>query len=195
VKRTLILKLSYLISIVALITIIIALTYYLNLSRNLVILICLLGLIPGRIIEYFWRNLRFGQKLIQQKKYLDSITYSELFIEDCARNPWIVHLIWLSPSFYTIAPKAMALNNIAVAYIELGELDRAKSVCYQALEIDPFYGIPYYNLAAIFILQSDELTAQNHYARAKRLGFSGGAFDRFVQKTKSLYAHLSSNSS
>ena len=192
-NRTLTLKLAYFAAVVGGITGIIALTYYSNFPRTILIAICLLFFIPGRMVGYFCRNLIFGSKLLQQKKYRDSITYSQFFLNDCDRNPWIVHLIWCGPSFYTIFPKAMALNNIAAAYIELGELATAENFCQQALEIDKLYAIPYYNLAVISILQDDELTAQNHYARAKRLGFSGGAFDRFIYQIKSIYIHLSPN--
>jgi len=51
------------------------------------------GLIPGKILGYFWRNLLRGLRLLKEKNYAASKKHSELFLEELDKKPWLKHFI------------------------------------------------------------------------------------------------------
>ncbi|MBO3443890.1 tetratricopeptide repeat protein [Clostridium sp. CCUG 7971] len=102
-------------------------------------IISIILLIPGRVQGYYYRNHFKGRKLLNKKDYMKSIKYSKEFIEDIRLNNWKKKLIFLSWGIYSKDIEAMTLNNLGVAYLELGDLKVANEYFNEAIEIDSLY--------------------------------------------------------
>jgi tetratricopeptide (TPR) repeat protein len=64
---------------------------------------------------------------------------------------------------------ALYLNNLGIAYSELGDLRAAEKACRRALRINPAYGEGHYNLAKALHKQGRHRDALQEYERAHKL--------------------------
>jgi tetratricopeptide (TPR) repeat protein len=146
---------------------------------------------PGRIVGYYWRNLFRAKRYLHKGEYALSIAHSQEFLVQLRYMPWIKHLIWLTPSFWTISVQALALSNLGAAFLESGDLTQAQTIFLKALECDSSYPLPHYNLAIIATLQQDLGSANKHFELSKRLGYSRySTFDQFLITIKNLYTRF-----
>lgn len=147
-------------------------------------------MVPGRIVGYFWRELITGRKLMDSGRHGDALPLLGSFVQNLDATPWLESLIWIAPSIYTVRTKAMALNNRGVCHLELGDLDSAERDLIEALELDPLYPIPHFNLAVIEMARDQESESHHHLAASRELGFTGGGIDQILDRVKTAYAKL-----
>jgi tetratricopeptide (TPR) repeat protein len=148
----------------------------------------LLCLLPRRIVDYYWRDFMQGNHYLDKQKYSRSIAHNQKFLVQLKRKPWIKHLIWIAPSFWTISTYAMTLNNLGLALLNHEDCEQAQEAFLKALEYDPQYALPHYNLAAIAVTQLNFESAIEHLKLSKRLGFSHKACNELLSECKTLSA-------
>jgi len=62
--------------------------------------------------------------------------------------------------------RALYYNERGVAYLRSRELDRARQLLTAAIQADPSYPVPYYNLGLVYRLSGDNKTAIGLFKRA-----------------------------
>lgn len=85
----------------------------------------------------------------------------------------------------------MAHYNAGAALLEMGQWDSATEHLGRALQLDPSYAVPFYNLAVLAAVRGNPAEAERCAAEAARLGFrrdlldevllGGGAFLAWVE--------------
>jgi tetratricopeptide (TPR) repeat protein len=150
----------------------------------------LLVLIPGRIQGFYYRDFFTGRRLLDGGKFAEAIPYLERFLESIRQHPQRELLLWLSWSVYTPSVVAMALNNIGVARLNLGDVDIAESNFLRALKRDPLYPLPHFNLAIVWELRGDRNNSLKAISKAHQLGYTGGTIDVIINKSQSLLARM-----
>ena len=189
-NRTLWLKFIYLSLFVLVLVTVIYLTKTEVLQLPNLLLITLICLIPGRLVGYFYRDLLTARRLIDRGRWQQSIPYSLRFTNKIRQHKWLKIFIWFAPSLYTISPLAMGLNNLGVAHLELGEIERAEEYFWSALRIDQKYSLPYYSLAIIELLRENTSQGEYYLAKSNRLGYSQGKIDSALDRGKAIYARI-----
>jgi tetratricopeptide (TPR) repeat protein len=162
---------------------------YFHFSPAALLGVVIAALIPGRILGYFWRNLLRGLRLLKAGDFAASKRFSEQFLEDVHRRPWIRHLIWLGSSTYSRDPKVLALNNLGAAEVRLGAFDDARRHLHQAIALDPLCPLPFYNLGLLARETADTAEAERCFAEAARLGFAHGLSDKIVRASQTRFAN------
>jgi len=157
-------------------------------SPLIVLPACLLFLLPGRVLGYFWRDLLTGLRLLNERRYAESRRHSERFLADVRRRPWLKHLIWLGSSSYSRDPEAMALSNLGAAEIALGQFYAARIHLEDSIRVDPLNPLPHYNMGVLLREAGETEAAQTCMARARELGLTGGLTDRIVQASQRRFA-------
>jgi len=190
VNRTTCYKLQYAAAIAA--TLVLAAVVWWNFrdQRLMLIAIALVLFIPGRLSGNLWRDLYRGRRLFGRGQFEDSIESSRSFIRLLKARPNLRRLWWLAWSVYTRDPLAMALNNIGSAQLELGRLEEAESSFQEALDADPQYPIPHYNLALLCATRDQAELATEHAQTAIRLGYARDAVDRALHDAAGLLARI-----
>lgn len=153
-------------------------------------IISIILLIPGRVQGYYYRKHFKGRKLLNKKDYMQSIKYSKEFIEDIRLNNWKKKLILLSWGIYSKDIEAMTLNNLGVAYLELGDLKVANEYFNETIEIDSLYCLPYFNLSILENVKGDIEMSKMFYKKSVELGFKQTKFDNVVQKSQQILAEI-----
>jgi len=187
-NRTEKLKIGYAIALVVPFLLALWLYAYAGLNSAILIGVVLILLVFGRITGWLWRDILIGRRKMDAQQYEEAIPYLESFLNKLEMRPWIGNLIWISPTLYTINAKAMALNNLGACYLELDNRDDAMRHFASALEQDPLYPLPHYNLALIAGIEDATDTMQEHLAKSVLLGYAAGAFDHTLDRIKSAYA-------
>jgi len=152
--------------------------------------VAVLFLIPGRVSGLVWRDLYRGRRLLEAGQLEASLLCSQRFVESIRERPRLRGLWWLAFAVYTRDSKAMALNNLGAAQLELGSFDEAESSFREALAADPQYPIPHYNLAVLAEVRGDSPAAREHAAEAVLLGYERAASDRVIQAAGALLARI-----
>ena len=160
--------------------VLIAATVSLHLSQNFIGVALLLLVVPGRILAFFWRDLLRGLKLLHEKRYEESIQYSERFLAELERRPWIQHMIWLGTSSYSINAKSLAYNNLGAAEFQLGRLDAARAHLHESILADNLNPMPFHNLALIALREGNEEEAGLMEGSAVARGLTFGTSDQMV---------------
>jgi len=155
-----------------------------------VITVALLLFVPGRIQGFYYRDLFTGRRLLDAGEPEKAIPFIEQFLESIKRNPQRGKLLWLSWSNYTPSVVAMAINNLGVARLGLGQVSEAEQAFTDALAQDPLYPLPHFNLAIVHELRGDRASAADAVERARRLGYTGGTLDTVIRKSQSLLASI-----
>jgi tetratricopeptide (TPR) repeat protein len=167
-----------------------ATVYFFRQQPSLVLAISLLLLVPGRIQGHLWRDFFRGRRLLQRKQYERSLTYFYSFLERLKKKPVLKKAIWLGWAVYSRDIEAMTLNNIGVAYMELGEFKKAKRSLLTAITIDPNYPLPFFNLAIVAKMQRDRARSRLFLARAAKLGYRQTTVDRLIHLSDNLLARV-----
>ena len=169
---------------------IIGLGIYGGLNVAILILSALAFRIPGWLTRYVWKDFLTGRRMMDAQRHEEAIPFLLAFLEKLEAKPWIGSLIWVTPSFYTVSVRAMALNNLGACRLEMGELSEAEKHFRSALEIDSLYPLPHFNLAVVAAVRNEASVSQEHLAKAEALGYSGDVFDQSLDRIKSAYARF-----
>ena len=159
------------------------------------LVLALLLLLPGRVGGYVLRDLFRGRHFVEVSQYEKAIAASKRFLDVVDRQPWRRYLLYCFFSFYTWNARAMALNNIGAAKMELGQLNEAEKHLAEALELDEAYPIPYYNLAIIFAAREDHERSAAMLTKSRQLGYSQSPADMVITRVAAAYARLQSRAS
>lgn len=159
-------------------------------STAVLIAIAVAALVPGRIGAVALRDLFASRSLAAQRRYQEAAIAAERFLETVRRQPWRRHFIYFFFGIYTWDVEAMALNNLGVARMHLGDLDQADAALAAALDRDGDYPIPYFNRAMIARVRGRTEESDALLAAAKKRGYSGDRIDRIVSEVSEAYARL-----
>ena len=162
--------------------------WHFHLSIGWLIAAMMLLVVPGKILGYFWRDLLRGLRLLQEKRYEESIHYSQAFLDEFARRPWIRHFIWLGSSSYSRNPRSLACNNLGAAELKLGNLDSARAHLEEAIREDDLNPLPFYNLAALARMQKNAEEAVQMTNAAVARGLTFGITDKVVMASQKRFA-------
>ncbi|MGI9414201.1 MAG: hypothetical protein ACR2PM_11065 [Hyphomicrobiales bacterium] len=149
-------------------------------------------LVPGRAGAYFLRDLFLSRRYVDAGQYEDAIAASERFVRLLDLQPWRQHFIYCSYCIYTWNTRAMALNNLGAARMELGLIDDAELPLGEALALDAAYPIPYYNLSVIEAVREDHARSDQLLSKARQLGFGPSAVDKVIMRVAAAYARVQS---
>ena len=152
------------------------------------LLIALALLIPGRIGTYLFRDLFRGRNLLEKGEYQASIETTERFLATLKRQPWRRHFIHTMSGIFTSDVEAMAWTNLGVAHMYRGHLDRAEDCWRRAIERDPDYPLPYFNLSAVATVRGDEEGADRFGAIAKEKGYANTVSDQLIRTVSKAYS-------
>ncbi len=146
------------------------------------------ALLPARLQRTFYRDMLAGRRLMAQGKYEQSVEFSRRFLDDIRERPGLKRIMWLSWPGRTTDAEAMVLNNLAAAQIELGEWDDASGHLADAIELDPEYSVPRFNLALLAAIRGDRENAERLLAQAASLGYTRGTIDPILKHADELRA-------
>lgn len=147
-------------------------------------------LVLSQIIRYPLRHFYQGLHAFWQRKFDKAESLFQTFLQDLERRPWIRHLIWWTIGIYSHDLEAMTWNNLGAIRIEKGQFEEAREHLERALEIDPKYPKPYFNLAAAAVGLGRMDEAERYFRQARELGYTGGSFDQFLTVIQQEYAAL-----
>jgi tetratricopeptide (TPR) repeat protein len=147
-------------------------------------------LVPGRVGGYCLENLFRSRKLFTQGRFNEAIDAGKTFLADLERQPWRRHFVYCHYGFYTWDVEAMALNNIGAAQMELGDVEQAERSLRLALQKDPDYPLPCFNLAIVAYVRGDAAEGDRLVSMAAEKGYSGGAVDKAISRVGAAYAQL-----
>lgn len=147
-------------------------------------------LVPGRLGAVFLKDLFRSRQLVSASRFHEAADAAERFLGDVRRQPWRRHFILCFFGIYTWNVEAMALNNLGVAQMHLGELDRAEANLRAALDRDPEYAIPYFNLAAVAYARGQTSEGDALVSVARDKGYTGGSIDAIVSRVSEAYAKI-----
>ena len=144
-------------------------------------------LVPGRILGFFWKDLLRGLHQLEQKNYPEAKRYSQRFVAEIRRKPWLRHFIWLGWSTYSRNPESLALNNLGAAEIGLGELDSARTHLEASIAADKRSPLPYFNIG-VLLLKEGNAEAERWFRQAVELGYSRSIVDKIVMASQTRFA-------
>lgn len=147
-------------------------------------------LIPGRIGGRYLSNLFLSRKRFDQRRFNEAIDAGNAFLDDLQRQAWRRHFIYFHYAFYSWDVEAMAHNNIGAARMELGDLDRAERDLRYALQRDPDYPLPYFNLGIIAHVRGDAAEGERLISVAAEKGYTGGPIDKLIDRVAAAYARF-----
>ena len=126
----------------------------------------------GLVLSVWARDFLIGRYRNSRRDWRKAIESYRRFEKKLLANRWSSLLVPIYLSIYTFDGVAIARNNIAQAFINLGELDEAGGWLRSALQRDPLYATPYINLGIIAAMRKDGAKAQREFQRAVDLGYS-----------------------
>jgi tetratricopeptide (TPR) repeat protein len=188
-NRTLRYKLIYAMALVAAVAIG-ALLVMLIPHPGVLLLLAAAILVPGRIGALVLKDLFRSRQLASASRFGEAAQAAERFLGTVRRQPWRRPFILCFFGIYTWNVEAMALNNLGVAQMHLGELDSAESNLRTALDRDPEYAIPYFNLAAIAYARGHTNEGDALLSVARDKGYTGGSIDAIVSRVSDAYARI-----
>ncbi len=153
-----------------------------------VILLAVLLFLPGRIQGVMLRGHFRGRRLADQGRFEESIRESEAFLAIVEREPWRKRAIWLGGAAYSRDVEAMTLNNVGIAALHLGELEKASRSFERAIALDPEYPVPQFNLAVLASVRGNEQEARHRFANAVRLGYRVTTADAVIRQGQQVLA-------
>ena len=144
----------------------------------------------GRISGILYRDLFTSRRLLESGDFENSIVASERFIERANAKPRLRKVGLWKGGIYTRDAIAMATNNIGAAYLELGELELAERALHEALEMDPEYPLPHWNLAMVAHLLCYDMKTEEHLRIGRDLGFANATSDHLIRRAASVLARI-----
>jgi len=118
------------------------------------------------------------------------IQHFEKFLAQVRQRPWLKRLMWFRFGIYTWDIEAMTQNNMGAAKLQLGRFAEAECHFHAALDLDPQYSVPYFNLALVAEVAEKEQQAKDLFEESIRLGYRKISWDEFVRKAGSMVATL-----
>ena len=149
-------------------------------------------LVPGRVGGYFLRDLFRGRRLCEKRQFRESLIASDQFLRKLEQQPWRRYFIVSFFGIYTWDVRAMALNNMGTARLELGELDEAELHFRSSLQADPGYPLPYHGLGVILIVRNDQDGGRKMLEEAAKRGFSADGLDQVIARITAVHARYQS---
>lgn len=150
----------------------IALAYMLNTLFYSVGIILFVLFIPSVIQGFFWHDLFLGRRYLEKGQWKEAAQSFEDFLKKIQKSPWMKHLVWLRWARFTSNVEAMALSNLGVAELNMGNVESADQHFQKASELDPHYPVPYFNLAVISMFQDRKAEAKTFLKKSRELGYS-----------------------
>ena len=191
-SRTLLLKLLYAVSAIALggLALLFIATVFRGRETLGAVLVGAVLLVPGRLQGLFLRKLFRGRQLLDSGQPKPALEQLRAFLDQLNQSRWQKRLIWLSWAVYTPDVEAMTWNNIGAAHTELGSWDEAKAAFTHALAVDRKYPLPHLNLATIALVQGDQEEAQRRFESARSLGYRKSSLDQLIHRAQALLARV-----
>ena len=190
--RTLKYKLLYVVVSAALLAVIALIFVALEPGPTGLLVAAVVLLVPGRVGAYFLRELFLSRRHVGAERYENGIASAERFLEQLDRQPWRQHFIYCFFGIYTWNTRAMALNNLGAAKMELGRIDEAEVPLGEALALDEDYPMPYYNLSIVEAVREDHARSDHLLAKARQLGFQPSTVDKAIMRVGAAYARVQS---
>ena len=128
-------------------------------------------LIPGRLVQYFWRDFFKGRKCLQKRNFDEAIQRFQLFLNEVENSPWIKWLMFFSYGLYSFKVEAVTHGYLAKCYIHKNELEPAEGHLKKALQIDSKYSVAYFQLAIVSYLKKDDVLARSYFDQAREHGY------------------------
>ena len=150
-------------------------------------LVALSCLVPGRICGWLWREVYRSRREIAHGRFEAGEAAASRALEAFDARPWLVHARWLAGMVHTRDPKAMVLNNRAVARAALGDRSGAIADLQRAVGRDPTYALAYANLAGLL---DDPQAAREHRTRAHDLGLRDDQIEAALDRMAALLAEI-----
>ncbi|KAB2879328.1 hypothetical protein F9K33_09430 [bacterium] len=141
------------------------------------LIIALVFLVPGRLVQYYWRDFFKGRKNLEKKNYDKAIQRFELFLKDVEESPWIKWLMFFSYGLYSFKVEAVALAYLGKCNIYKRNLEQAEQFLNRALQTDSKYPVAFFNLSVIYVLRNDEITARRYFDAAREHGYPKMKFE------------------
>jgi tetratricopeptide (TPR) repeat protein len=157
------------------------------------ILMALLFLIPGRLVQYFWRDFFAGRKCLNHENPDEAIPYFEKFLDYVKKSPWVKWLVFFSYGVYSLRVEAMAQTYLGICYIRKKDFARAHALFQMALDIDTKYSIALYHKAIVFALEHDEANARHFLNEAAFNGYPKITFEEFLTLVQEQFTARRSN--
>ncbi len=141
------------------------------------LLIAIVFLIPGRLVQYYWRDFFKGRKCLQKKQFDEAIQRFGLFLKEVEESPWIKWLMFFSYGLYSFKVEAVAQAYLATCYIHKKELDLAETCLQKALKVDSKYSVAFFNLAVIGLLRNNDSLSRQYFDQAREHGYPKMKFE------------------
>ncbi len=187
-NRTQMFKAFYVLVIAAGVAVVLYLVINPPVRRGWLIVIAIALFIPGRLGEYFLRDLFRSRRLNARADYRGAIDAANAMLAKLRRQPWRRWFIFCHYAIYSWNVEAMTLNNLAVGQMMCGDLDGAAANLASAIERDRKYPKPYFNLAVIEHVRGNTDEGERLFELAAKLGFSNSAADQLIDRVQSAYA-------
>lgn len=134
------------------------------------------------IVSIWGRDLFFARRAAKRGEWAKAQARYEKLEKKLQRARWHRLAVVLYPNIYRFDGVAIMRNNIGQMLINAGELDQAVQWLRAALQRDPFYPVPYVNMALVAAKRRDEAGARREMTRAVQLGFDPRAAQRILRK-------------
>ena len=141
------------------------------------LIIAFVFLIPGRLVQYYWRDFFKGRKNLEQKNFDKAIQRFELFLKDVEESPWIKWLMFFSYGLYSFKVEAVALAYLGKCNIHKNNMDQAELFLNKALQIDTKYPVAFFNLAVIYAIRNNENESHRYFDLAIKNGYPKVKFE------------------
>jgi len=141
------------------------------------LIIALVFLTPGRLVQYYWRDFFKGRRSLEKKNYDKAIQRFELFLKDVEESPWIKWLMFFSYGLYSFKVEAVALAYLGKCNIHKQNFEQAELCFNKALQKDSKYPVAFFNLAVIYSLRNDDITARRYFDMARSNGYPRMQFE------------------
>jgi tetratricopeptide (TPR) repeat protein len=128
------------------------------------------------------RDFFVAKRLARRREWVRAVERYQRFEQKLLKAHWRHATVVLYLSIYTFDGAAIVRNDIAQAYIDAGDLDRAVTWLRSALQRDPQYPVPYVNLSVVAAMRRDEATARREMSKAVALGYSPVGARRILRR-------------
>ena len=145
-------------------------------------------LVPGRLVQYFWRDFFAGRKLLEKGSSEEAQRVLAKFLESVREFPWIKWLMFFTYGLYSFKVEAVTLTYLGEAHLRQGHLDKAGLCFDEALRIDSKYSVAMFNLAVLYHLKSNASEARLTFELARQHGYPRMTFDQFELYVKERYS-------
>lgn len=134
-------------------------------------------------IAVVWgRDLLLARRNAKRREWAKALERFERFEKKLLRSRFHRLAIVLYPNIYSLDGVAVTRNGIGQVLLNAGDLDRAVQWLRSALQRDPYYPLPYVNLALVAARRRDDAGARRDMTRAVQLGFDPRAAQRILHR-------------